>query len=218
MNDRFTYYKEYRDIEKDVLGEDINTREELQALADEEGIKIDWDRWDKLVQRVREMLTNTFGDLTERKTNTRVKEIWAYNLDTGKLIGHYNSSEECGQALDVGVGTVRHSASTDKPVWRLGMHFSYHPLTKEELATKRPKKTVARSVKKRHNPYIKKPKWVYDLHTKKLLGQYDCTADAAEAIGMTKNQVNYQALIERPYYRLNIIILNHPMNETQNND
>ena len=93
------------------------------------------------------------------------------------------------------------------------MHFSYHPLTKEELASKRPKKTVARSVKKRHNPYIKKPKWIYDLHTHKLLGQYDCTADAAEAFSMTKNQVNYQALIERPYYRLNIIILNHPIDE-----
>lgn len=221
MNDRFIYDKEYRDIEKDVLGEDINTREELQALADEEGIRIDWDRWDKLVQRVREMLTNTFGDLTERKSNTRVKEIWAYDLDRGKLIGHYDSSEECGQALDICVGTVRHSASTEKPVWRLGMHFSYHPLTKEELASKRPKKTVVRSLKKRHNPYIKKPKWVYDLKTHRLLGQYDCTADAAEAIGMTKNQVNYQASIERPYYRLNLIILNHPMNEgkeTPNND
>lgn len=219
MNDRFIYDKEYRDIEKDVLGEDIDTREELQALADEEGIKIDWDKWDKLVQRVKKMLTNTFGDLTQQqKPNTRVKEIWAYNLDTGKLIGHYDSSEECAQALDLVTGTVRHSASTEKPVWRLGMHFSYHPLTKEELSQMKPKQTVVRTTKKRHNHYIKKPKWVYDLKTKKLLGQYDCTADAAEAIGMSKNQVNYQALIERPYYRLNIIILNHPMNETPNND
>lgn len=211
MNERFKYLKDYRDIEKDVLGEDINTREELQTLADEEGIKIDWQRWDALVQKVKKLIEAIPTSPPPQPQNGRVKRIWAYDIETGRLNGHFESSEECGQVLNVNVGTVRHSASTQKPVARLGMYFSYEPLTKDELRAYKPKIAVPKSIKKRHNPHTKRPKWVYRMKDNRLLGYYECTADCAEALDMSMNQVNYQAFTEKPYRLKGILILNHPI-------
>lgn len=99
---------------------DIN-REELQRLADEEGIKIDWTFWD-------EMLKQSIFEEEETGPN-KSKETqpkYVYSTD-GKLIKTFETTRECAKYYGIAPEAVCQYARTEKPYFKLGIIITNKP-------------------------------------------------------------------------------------------
>lgn len=203
-----------RHIEKDILdgmeGGDINSREELMKIAEEEGLigeVINWSRWDEVVQQTKELIHQLVEDDDDDYTPGTFKPVYAYDLlNNGKLIGEFSSAQEASEALGVNKGTIAHYACLQKPYITGHMYFSYTPLVKQEVLQYKPRLNT------NYNGGKPVEKYVYSLDGK-LLGHYSSTQEVADKYGIPPKQVNYLAWKKRPYWLKNIIILNGPMND-----
>lgn len=196
-------------VEKDILDGfqlDITSREELMELAKGEGLThpINWDVWEKTVQQTKEIIEQVVGD--ETILSRQLKDVYAYDLNTGEEIGHYTSAQEAAEALNVIKGTIQHYAWKERPYLTKELFFSYEPITKQEVLKHKPKKQT------NYRGGIPTEKYVYDLNYK-LLGHYKSTAEVAEQYDIPAKQVNYLAWKQRPYWKRKLIILSKPMDE-----
>lgn len=196
-------------VEKDILDGfqlDITSREELMELAKGEGLThpINWDVWEKTVQQAKEIIEQVVGD--ETILSRQLKEVYAYDLNTGEEIGHYTSAQEASEALNVIKGTIQHYAWKERPYLTKELFFSYEPITRQEVVKHKPKKQT------NYRGGIPTEKYVYDLNYK-LLGHYKSTAEVAEVYNLPSKQVNYIAWKQRPYWKRKLIILSKPMDE-----
>lgn len=200
-----------RDIEKDVLdgmGE-INNRQDLIRIAEEEGLigeVINWDKWDKLVQDTKELIHQLVEDDDDDYTPGNFKHVYAYDLLNGKLIGEFSSAIEASEKLNVNRGTIAHLCWKKRPYLKGKIYFSYTPVTREEV--------LKHSTKLDTNYNGSKPvrKYVYDLNGK-LLGIFSSTQAVADKFNIETSAVNYYAWKKRPYWIKKLIILNRPMDE-----
>lgn len=101
-------------------------REKLQRMADEEGIRINWDFFDEMVsQSVFEEET----DSTSREEPNKSKETqpkYVYTTD-GKLIKSFNTTRECAEYLRIAPEAVCQYARTEKPYFKLGIIITNKP-------------------------------------------------------------------------------------------
>lgn len=120
----------YKENEKHTLGYyDINTREELQAIADEENIDINWDLWDKLVKQTRKDITN---NLKHHKkplyTNGRPrKTVYVYNL-RGTLKKTFDDTKECAAYYKIRLEQLNLYMRNEQPYYKLELFFTSTPL------------------------------------------------------------------------------------------
>lgn len=194
-------------VEKDILDggcQDINTREELMQLAEEEGLHnpINWSKWDKSVQQAKALI-EALGDLPPV---TLKKECYVYSTVTGKLIGHYTSLRETAEAIGVAEGTVHHCCWKKVPLQRMELAFSYTPLTHKEIVEHYCKKG-------NFNGGVKKPRWVYRLSTGEFLGEFPDSKSVAEKFDISPGAVNYYVHLQKPFLKHNIIIRDTPIEE-----
>ena len=98
---------------------DIN-REKLKAMADEEGIELNFERWDELLREIR-FEQSTVSD--EQPNDSSTKPKYVYNFD-GQLIRTFNNTKECAEFFGIKREAVAMYARSERPYYKLGIVIS----------------------------------------------------------------------------------------------
>lgn len=118
----------FRGIDMDI------TREKLQQMAAEEGIELNFERWDKLLRDVRfEQST----DSNETPNDSSTKPKFVYNFD-GQLIKTFDTTKECAEFFGIAREAVALYSRSERPYYKLGIVIT------NELKDEK------------HKPYVKK--------------------------------------------------------------
>lgn len=105
---------------------DIN-REKLQRMADEEGIRINWDFFDEMVsQSVFEEDKETDSTSTQENKTKETQPKYVYTTD-GKFIKSFNTTRECAEYFEIAPETVCQYARDEKPYFKLGLIITNKP-------------------------------------------------------------------------------------------
>ena len=177
-----TIYSDH--IDNDIFkGIEINSREELMQIAEEEGLRdpIRWDKWDALVEKTKQELDNY-----KRKTYKHSKfgtPIYAYDINTGELIKVFASGNQAAEHFNVAPYTIVYYAKIQKP-FNNEVIFSLKPLERDELAKY-------------------KPTWIYafKLDTNELLGKFKTPTEASKAFGLPSSKVSFLLTIQNGIFK-----------------
>jgi hypothetical protein len=166
------YYTDW--IDNDILfGIEVNSREELMQMAEEEGLKdpINWDNWDALVQKTKEELEAY--EYVKKEGRRAGKPIYAYSWKTKELIKKFASASIAAEAYHTSVYTVLDHARSGKP-YQDRIFFSMKYLDKAPLEDE----TI---------------KWLYAfrLDTGELLGRFKTAVEASKHFGFQATRVGY---------------------------
>ena len=167
-----TIYSDH--IDNDILkGIEVNSREELMQIAEEEGLKdpIRWDKWDALVQKTKEQLEAY--EYVKKEGRRAGKPIYAYSWKTKELIKKFASASIASEAYNTTVGTILDHARSGKP-YQDRIFFSMKYLDKAPQEDE----TI---------------KWVYAfrLDTGELLGRFKTAVEASRHFGFQTTRVGY---------------------------
>lgn len=213
MNNRTEYFKQYRLAhledykrrskefqERQKQGIEANvyyqSREELKEAEERGEGKINWDKWDEIVEMTKQQLASmTFPKKQEHQnTNNSAVPKWVYRNSTGQLLGHYESTKEVMEAfsyLNLTRGVINYYATVQKPYFKQDLYFSNEPIVLK------PKKINEASVPRNTA--------AYDLKTGKLIAVFRTTKEAAEYFNMPPTQVGYVICKRNGVYkRLNL--------------
>ena len=97
---------------------DIN-REKLKAMAAEEGIELNFDRWDELIRDIRLEESDDSND-DDKQNDSITKPKYVYNFD-GQLIKTFNTTKECAEFFGVSRETVAAYSRSERPYYKLGI-------------------------------------------------------------------------------------------------
>lgn len=163
-------------IDNTTLNFDINSRAELEQLQNEEGEEgeINWEGFDKLVQRTQAQI--------EKALKTRKKQrtpVFVYDLQ-GNYLNAFNSVRECGEAYNITQQHVNVYMKRKMPYYLLNILFREKPLQSVNHA---------------------KLKWVYKKKkdTYKLIGVYESAVEASEHINIPSWNINIYTQKGKPY-------------------
>lgn len=95
---------------------DIN-REKLQQMAAEEGIELNFERWDKLLREIR---VEEPTDSNDAPSDSSTKPKYVYNFD-GQLIKTFNTTKECAEFYKIAREAVAMYARSERPYYKLGI-------------------------------------------------------------------------------------------------
>ena len=98
---------------------DIN-REELQRMAAEEGIELNFERWDKLIRDIR---LEQSSDTNDAPNDSCTKPKYVYNFD-GQLIKTFKTTKECAEFYGISREAVALYARSERPYYKLGIVIS----------------------------------------------------------------------------------------------
>ena len=115
---------------------DIN-REKLKAMAAEEGIELNFERWDELIRDSRLEQSSDSNDSDEKPNDSMTKPKYVYNFD-GQLIKTFNTTKECAEFFGIARESVASYARSERPYYKFGIVIS------NELKDEK------------HKPYVKK--------------------------------------------------------------
>ena len=119
---------------------DIN-REKLQEMAAEEGIELNFERWDELLRDVR---VEEPTDSNDEPNDSTTKPKFVYNFD-GQLIRTFNNTKECAEFFGVSRETVASYSRSERPYFKFGIVIT------NELKDEK------------HKPYVKRRRlWLND--------------------------------------------------------
>ena len=105
-------------------GIDMNiNREKLQRMAAEEGIELNFERWDELLRDVRLEQSSDSNDSNEQPNDSTTKPKFVYNFD-GQLIKTFNNTKECAEFFGVSREAVASYARSERPYYKLGIVIS----------------------------------------------------------------------------------------------
>lgn len=166
------YYTDW--IDNDIFfGIEVNSREELMQIAEEEGLKdpIRWDKWDSIVQKTKEQLEAY--EYVKKEGRRAGKPIYAYSWITKELIKKFASASIAAEAYNTSVYTVLDHARSGKP-YQDRIFFSMKYLDKAPQEDE----TI---------------KWVYAfrLDTGELLGRFKTAMEASKHFGFQATRVGY---------------------------
>lgn len=158
------------------------TRQHLQEVADDEGIEIDWSKWNEIVEQTKQQIQQ-IPVKTPGKPSTR-KYVYTLN---GKHLATFDTTKECAKAYNIAPETVTQYARTGKPHYKLGLIFSNTP--------------------KGQNPT--QPKYVYQLQWK-LIGTYT-TKEAERIFHVGSGLITTYAREDKPYLKKGLWFRNNPI-------
>lgn len=99
-------------------GIDMNiNREKLKRMADEEGIELNFERWDELLRDVRVEESSVSDD---KQNDSITKPKYVYNFD-GQLIKTFNTTKECAEFYRISREAVASYARSERPYYKLGI-------------------------------------------------------------------------------------------------
>ena len=190
MNNRKEYFRQYRlahleDYNRrskefqerrrqgiEIQDKYYTTREELKEAEERDEGRINWDVWQSLVEKTKQELAS----ITFPKQNNGIPK-WVYQASTGKLIGHYENTQEVLDAfpqLNLTRAAVNYYAMTGKPYYKLDLFFSNEPIILQPRTKKEARLTAA-----------------YDLNTNQLIALFETASEAEEYFQMPSSQVSY---------------------------
>ena len=119
-------------------GIDMNiNREKLQQMAAEEGIELNFERWDELIRDIRLEQSTDSNDSNDDAKDSSTKPKYVYNFD-GQLIKTFNTTKECAEFYGISREAVASYARSERPYYKLGIVIT------NELKDEK------------HKPYVKK--------------------------------------------------------------
>ena len=98
---------------------DIN-REKLQQMAAEEGIELNFERWDELLRDVRLEQSSDSNDSDEQPNDSSTKPKYVYNFD-GQLIKTFKNTKECAEFFGIKREAVATYARSERPYFKFGV-------------------------------------------------------------------------------------------------
>ena len=98
---------------------DIN-REKLKAMAAEEGIELNFEKWDELLRDVRLEQSIDSNDSNDDAKDSMTKPKYVYNFN-GQLIKSFNTTKECAEFYGVARESVASYARSERPYYKLGI-------------------------------------------------------------------------------------------------
>lgn len=104
---------------------DIN-REKLQRMAQEEGIRINWDFFDEMVSQSVFEEEETDSTSSEPNKSNQTQPKYVYTTD-GKLIKSFNTTRECAEYYGIAPEAVCQYSRTEKPYLKLGIIITNKP-------------------------------------------------------------------------------------------
>lgn len=205
-----------RMIYQDDMYQSVEDLKKAEENPKEHG-RINWSVWDRIVKQGRREIDEYIKKIKnkpQRKTRT-YKEIYIYNYD-GQQIGHYASADEASEKMKLNKGTLQYACWKQVPYQAERIFISHTPMTIEEVIkiTSKYRKEVRKT--RQGGAPKKVEKWVYDYSSMKLLGHFECTVDAAQKFNIAPEAVNYYAWMKKPYKKKGLLILNEPINMTNN--
>ena len=122
---------------------DIN-REKLKAMAAEEGIELNFEKWDELLRDIRLEESTNSNDSNEKQNDSITKPKYVYDFD-GQLIKTFNTTKECAEFFGVSREAVASYSRSERPYYKFGI-------------------VITNDLKdKKHKPYVKKRRlWFND--------------------------------------------------------
>ena len=112
---------------------DIN-REKLREMAAEEGIELNFDKWDELL---RDFRLEQSTDSNDAPNDSSTKPKFVYNFD-GQLIKTFKTTKECAAFYGISREAVAMYSRSERPYYKLGIVIT------NELKDEK------------HKPYVKK--------------------------------------------------------------
>ena len=105
--------------EKTFQSVDINSREELQAIADEEDREINWELWDKLVTKTKEDIKQELQGFERMYTNP----VFVYDIWKQKVIKTFRNPQECANYYNIAKELVHKYIRDHRVYYKLGIEF-----------------------------------------------------------------------------------------------
>ena len=106
-------------VEKTFQSVDINTREELQAIADEEDRTINWELWDKLVTKTKQDIKEALQGFERMYT----KQVFVYDIFKQKVIKTFRNPQECANYYSISRELVHRYIRDHRVYYKLGIEF-----------------------------------------------------------------------------------------------
>lgn len=169
------YYSEH--IENDIFkGIDINTREELLQLAEEENIKepINWKAWNRVIEETQQQLQHIHG---RKKQSKHMLPKYVYDLKTKKLIAQFSGVDEASKALGIPISTINNYACMKRPYVKRNLFFSNEPIDTNEIPM--PIQNQTKELK------------VYKNSTNKLIGTFTSLREAEKYFHLPTATISY---------------------------
>ena len=117
--------------EKDILkgAEDVSSRQELDDLAEEEGIEVNWELWDKLVEQTRKDITKELKKYKPivQKNGRMPQTVYVYNSNE-RLIKTFSSTQEAADYYNIRKEQVTNYAREQKIYYKLQIMFTTKPI------------------------------------------------------------------------------------------
>ena len=99
-------------------GIDMNiNREKLQQMAAEEGIELNFEKWDELLRDIR---IEESDDSNEKPNDSSTKPKFVYNFN-GQLIKTFNNTKECAEFYGISRESVASYSRSERPYYKFGI-------------------------------------------------------------------------------------------------
>lgn len=98
---------------------DINSREELQAIADEEFRSINWEVWDKLVEQTKKDIKEELKGFEKMYTNP----VFVFDIWKQRVIKTFRSPQECADFYGISRELVHTYIRDHRVYYKLGIEF-----------------------------------------------------------------------------------------------
>jgi hypothetical protein len=113
----YTRYGE--NVEKTFQSVDINSREELQAIADEENRTINWELWDKLVTKTKQDIKQELQGFERMYTNP----VFVFDIWKQRVIKTFRNPQECAEFYGISREQVTNYIREGKCYYKQGVEF-----------------------------------------------------------------------------------------------
>ena len=109
--------------EKDILkgAEDVNSRQELIELAQEEDPSpiINWDKWDEIVKKTKQGIKEELKGFERINTNP----VFVYDIVKQKVIKTFKSPKECAKYYGVSRELVTNYIRDNRIYYKFGLQW-----------------------------------------------------------------------------------------------
>lgn len=108
---------------------DIDSRQELDDLAEEEGIEVNWEKWDELVTKTKQDITKELKKYKPiAQKNGRIPQtVYVYNPNE-RLIKTFSSTQEAADYYHIRREQVTNYAREQKIYYKLQIMFRTKPI------------------------------------------------------------------------------------------
>ena len=121
MSRGYTKFGEH--VEKSFQSVDINSRKELEDIAEEEKLDINfnnwWDRWNELVKQTKQDIKEELKGFERINTNP----VFVYDILKQRVIKTFKSPKECANYYGVSSELVTNYIRDNRIYYKLGLQW-----------------------------------------------------------------------------------------------